>query len=639
MDARNKYRAILKQYWGFDSFRPLQEDIIESVATHGADTLGLLPTGGGKSILFQVPALAAEGLCLVITPLISLMKDQVENLKKRQIKAAAIFSGMTRNEIEVLLNNCQYGAYKFLYISPERISTSLFLEKLPYLNVTFIAIDEAHCISQWGYDFRPSYLKIAELRQYLPNVPVLALTATATPEVVKDIQNRLSFRKENVFRKSFSRKNLTYLVRYTEDKLNYLLRIVNNTKGSGVVYVRLRKKTAEVAEFLNQNRVSADFYHAGIKAEDKDRKQKEWKEGRTRIIVATNAFGMGIDKPDVRFVVHLDLPDSPEAYFQEAGRAGRDEKTAFAVLLFAESDRRKAIARLENGFPPIADIKGIYNALGNYFQLPIGAGAEQSFDFDMYDFAERYKMPLSLVHASVSQLQNDGYLALNDDFYMPSVIRFIVDREELYKIQVANPQVDMFIKLILRMYTGLFTEYVPIDERYIARTAKSEPRLIYEYLKSLSKLNIIQYIPRRATPRLTYITERLENANLRINTKDYRERKERSSKRLAAMLTYAMSRHKCRSRLLLEYFGENDAENCGICDVCRNDAKIIPDTETILKYEQLILQEVALHDVSIDDLVETHKLDIEILSRVVMQMLEDKKIIYNVNLLLSMQKN
>ncbi len=638
MEGSNKYRSVLKQYWGYDAFRPLQEEIIESIGTHSRDTLGLLPTGGGKSILFQVPAMSAEGVCLVITPLISLMKDQVDNLKARGIRAAAIFSGMSRNEIETMLNNCQFGAYKFLYVSPERLSTSLFMEKLPQLHISFIAVDEAHCISQWGYDFRPSYLKIAELRQHLPKVPILALTATATATVVGDIQKRLAFKEENVFRKSFSRKNLTYLVRYTEDKLNYLLRILNNTKGSGVVYVRLRNKTKEVAEFLNQNRISADYYHAGLKPEDKDRKQKDWKDGRTRVIVATNAFGMGIDKPDVRFVVHLDLPDSPEAYFQEAGRAGRDEKTAFAVLLFAESDRRKAMNRLDSSFPPIADIKSIYAALGNYFQLPIGSGLEQSFNFDMFDFAQRYKMPVNIVHAALSQLQNDGYLALNDDFYMPSVIKFVMDREELYKVQVANAQIDVFIKLIMRMYTGLFTDFTPIDERYIARQAKTEPKVIYEYLKTINKLHIVQYIPRRTSPQISFLTERLDNDNLRINAREYRERKERYTSRMAAMLGYAMSRHKCRSRLLLEYFGENNGEDCGICDVCRADSKDKPEDSVIINYKSMILSTLSTEKITIDDMATKHKLDIVLLSRVVMQMLEEGEIMYTPDLALSLKK-
>lgn len=565
----NKYQQILTKYWGYANFRPLQEDIIRSVADDNKDTLGLLPTGGGKSIIFQVPALSKPGICLVVTPLIALMKDQVENLAKRKIKAAAIYTGMTKHEIELTLENCAFGDFKFLYLSPERLGTELFLAKLKSMKVNMIAIDEAHCISQWGYDFRPSYLQIADIRNHLPDIPILALTATATEEVVDDIQEKLHFKEKNVFRKSFERKNLIYIVRTVEDKLRYLLKIVNTNQGSGVVYVRNRKKTKEIALFLLQNKISADYYHAGINTEEKDLKQEKWKKGQTRIIVSTNAFGMGIDKSNVRFVVHMDLPDSLEAYFQEAGRGGRDEKTAYAVLLYNDNDKNKLEKSIVDSFPEKEKIKSIYNALGNHFQIPIGSGKGQSYDFNIGEFASKYTIPIITIYNCLKFLQKEGYIEYTEDVFNPSKVFFTINRDDLYRFQVANAQFDAFIKLVLRTYTGLFSQYVNIDEKYLAKKTNTKVEIIYKYLQNLAKHKVINYIPQRKTPYIIFTEERLDEKNLRIEKENYDVLKNRYIKRIEAVLNYATSTAKCRSKILLEYFGEKNAVRCGNCDICR----------------------------------------------------------------------
>lgn len=571
----SNYRDILKKYWGYPDFRPLQEDIIRSVADEGHDTLGLLPTGGGKSIIFQVPALAKDGVCLVITPLIALMKDQVDNLKRRNIKAAAIYSGMTKDEIDITLNNCIYGKIKLLYISPERIETEIFKIRAPQMNVSLVAIDESHCISQWGYDFRPSYLKIAQLRELLPEkVPFLALTATATPVVVDDIQEKLQFSKPNVFKKSFERKNLTYIVRHVEDKLNYLLKIAGKQPGTGIVYVRSRRRTYEIADYLKRNGISADYYHAGIKPEYKDYKQQQWKNGNCRIIVATNAFGMGIDKPDVRFVVHIDLPDSLEAYFQEAGRGGRDEKAAYAVLLYHDTDKQRLERFVNTGFPERKIIKNVYTALGNYYQIPVGGGKGMAFDFNMADFASHYKLPVLTVYNSLKFLQNEGYIEFTDELQNPSRLRFIMQRNELYKLQVKNAKFDAFIKLILRSYTGVFSDYVKIDENLLAKRANVDRNLIYKYLVKLSSQKIINYIPQKKTAMVIYTQERLDDESVRVSREHYESRKQRYIKNIEAVVNYAASTTTCRSQLLLSYFGQTNAARCGQCDVCRRRTEL-----------------------------------------------------------------
>lgn len=571
----DRYKEILIKYWGFSSFRPLQEDIIREVVA-GKDVLALLPTGGGKSITFQIPALAKEGICIVVTPLIALMKDQVENLKKRGIKALCIYSGMSAHEIDITLDNCIYGDYKFLYCSPERMSTEIFRLRVQKMNVNLIAVDEAHCISQWGYDFRPSYLKIAEIRELLPNVPVLALTATATPKVADDIMQQLHFAEKKIFRASFERKNLVYVVRETDDKLNYLIKILNSTKGSGIIYVRTRQKTKEIAVFLRKNNIVADYYHAGLTDEMRHMKQDEWKKGKIRIMVATNAFGMGIDKPDVRIVIHYDLPDSPEAYYQEAGRAGRDEKKAYAVLLYNNSDKLSAEKRVEVNYPDIKTIKTVYNALGNFFQVPYGAGKHVAFDFSIADFASTYKMNIQTVYSCLKVLEHEGYIEMTDDINNPAKLHFTVSRDDLYKFQVTNQAFDGFIKLVLRSYEGLFSDYVKIDEVVLAKRANTTVDNVYKYLSKLASQHILHYIPKKNNPVIVFTEERLEENNLYISFEEFKSLKDRYIEKLNTMLVYASSNNKCRSQILLNYFGEKESYRCGQCDVCqkRNELDI-----------------------------------------------------------------
>ena len=491
----NQYESILKEYWGYDKFRPLQLEIIESTCS-GKDTLGLLPTGGGKSITFQVSALSKSGICIVVTPLIALMKDQVENLKNKNIKAYTIYSGQSKQEIDIMLNNCVYGDIKFLYVSPERLGTEIFKARVPDMNVNLIAVDEAHCISQWGYDFRPSYLKIANLRQLLPNIPVLALTATATSKVVDDIQDKLMFKQKNVFKKSFERKNLVYWVKESENKDNDLLKITKRNQGTGIVYVRNRRKTKETAEFLVRNGISADYYHAGLSPELRDLKQQEWMDDKTKVIVSTNAFGMGIDKSDVRYVVHLDLPDSLEAYFQEAGRGGRDEKKAHAILLYNRHDRAKLRQNLTNSYPEIDFIKDVYENVGAFLQIPIGAGKGGSYNFELGEFITKYKYSAVKALNALKILEMEGYIAVTEEVNIPPRVKFIVNRNDLYKFQVDKLQFDAFIKLLLRSYTGLFQEYAAVDEYVLASKAQCSVETVHEYLVTLDKMKIIDYIPR-----------------------------------------------------------------------------------------------------------------------------------------------
>jgi ATP-dependent DNA helicase RecQ len=562
------YRQILVKYWGYNSFKPLQEEIIKSVA-EGKDTLGLMPTGGGKSITFQVPALAHEGICLVITPLIALMKDQVNRLNNLEIKSIAIHSGMSAEEIDNALENAIYGGYKFLYVSPERISTRIFQGKAPRLNLSLVAIDEAHCISQWGYDFRPSYLKIASLRDFISDkVPFLALTASATPQVVDDIMNKLGFKGKNVLKTSFDRKNISYLVRKVEDKGIYLVKTLQKTKGSGIVYVRSRKRCKEVAELLVTNGVNADFYHAGLSDELRDKKQASWTAGETRVIVSTNAFGMGIDKAEVRFVVHWDIPDSIESYFQESGRAGRDGKPAFAVLLYSPADKARLTDTIRKKFPTIEKIKDTYEALCNYLQVPLGSGKDVVFDFNMYDFVSKYRLPVIETYNSLQFLQREAYIEFTEEINNPSRVHFIVSRDDLYKFQVANESFDGFIKLLLRSYTGMFSEFVPINEEALSRKSAASRDTIYQYLVKLSAFNIIRYIPGKKTALAIFTEERLERKALLISPDNYLHVKEKYEIRLNKMIEYADSDDHCRSVYLLNYFGE-ESDRCGVCDVCR----------------------------------------------------------------------
>ena len=564
------YTDILQQYWGYTSFRPLQEEIIKSVADEGRDTLGLLPTGGGKSIIFQVPALSKEGTCIVVTPLIALMKDQVENLRRRNIKAVAVYSGLTFHEIQAAFDSCTFGGTKFLYLSPERLSTELFLERLKTLKISMLAIDEAHCISQWGYDFRPSYLKIADVRQLLPGVPVLALTATATPKVADDIQEKLLFKEKNLFKKSFARSNLIYIVRKVEDKQDYLMRIVNAQPGTGVVYVRNRKKTRETSEFLRSKGISADYFHAGLTQAYKDYRQQQWKDGKTRIICSTNAFGMGIDKPDVRFVAHLDVPDSLEAYFQEAGRGGRDEKKAYAVLLYNDGDIANLRRNLTLSFPPKEYIKQVYNMLGNYYQIPIGAAKGRTFEFKIAHFVEQYNLNILQCMSALKILQRNGYIETTEEVFVNSRIMFIINREDLYKYQVANRQIDTFIKILLRNYTGLFSNYAEIDEDYISKCAQCSRDTVVEMLKKMSTQKIISYIPQKRTPFIIYTEERLDDKSIIIAPETYDLLKEHYTERVNSVIKYCINDQTCRSRQLTAYFGEEGETDCGECDVCRS---------------------------------------------------------------------
>ena len=567
--------AILLKYWGFSSFRPMQEDIIRSVI-EGNDTLALLPTGGGKSLCYQVPGMAKDGLCIVVTPLIALMKDQVQALKSKGIKAVGIYHGLSKVEIDNAIDNCVYGDVKFLYLSPERLVTDMMRSRLRKMNVSLLAIDEAHCISQWGYDFRPPYLRIAEIRELIPNTPVMALTATATKQVVSDIQDKLHFRNPNIFQKSFERKNLAYMVFREEDKLNKLLKICNKQSGVGVVYVRNRRRTREISDWLKQQNVSADFYHAGLTAAERDAKQDAWMKERTRVIVSTNAFGMGIDKPNVRFVAHMDLPDSPEAYFQEAGRGGRDGKKAYAILLINDSDTDSLKQFHERSYPPLKEIKKVYNCLGNYFQLAIGSGKDQSFPFDVFAFSKNYNLNPFLIYAAIGFLEKEGYLASSDALANPSRLMFVVNNEELYRFQVANPRFNPFVKMLLRSFTGLFTEFTRIREEDIARRTGMSKEAVCKTLQELHQMNILYYKEQNEKPVITFLEERLAASDLQMSKEVYRERKLFARKRMEAMIDYVSSGTKCRSLFLLAYFGEKGKKRCGQCDVCleRNRAGV-----------------------------------------------------------------
>jgi ATP-dependent DNA helicase RecQ len=560
------YHKILKQYWGYGEFRPLQEDIIHSVSA-GRDTLGLMPTGGGKSLTFQVPVMVMEGLCLVVTPLIALMKDQVDNLRARGIKALAVYSGMTRQEIITTLENAVFGDYKFLYVSPERLATQLFLSKIRHMNICLLVVDESHCISQWGYDFRPSYLKIADVRQYIPDIPALALTATATPDVIDDIQEQLHFKEKNVFRKSFERKNLAYIVRNTEGKQEELVRILEKTGGTAIVYVRSRRRTKEISDFLLQKGFSSDFYHAGLSSTDKSRKQNAWKNNEIRIIVCTNAFGMGIDKPDVRLVIHTDLPNSIEEYFQEAGRGGRDGKKSYAAILYDRNDSAKLKKRVRDEFPEKEFIYRVYDSLAYFFQVAEGYGTGMTYDFDIRRFCAAYKLPVLPVHNALKILDLAGYIEYTDEVDNRSRLMFIIYRDELYHYNF-DREYELLINIVLRLYTGLFTNYATISEAEIALRLDTSRTAVYDMLKMLSKRNIIDFIPHKKTPLISYNLPRIDSKYLNIPRPVNEDRKYRFEKRIQAMSRYAEQNEICRSRILLSYFGEKNAEDCGLCDVC-----------------------------------------------------------------------
>jgi ATP-dependent DNA helicase RecQ len=557
---------VLKQFWGYDKFRPLQEEVIRSVLD-GKDTLALMPTGGGKSLCFQIPALARPGICLVVSPLIALMKDQVENLRQRGVKAAAIVSGMGKREIDILLDNCIYGDIRFLYISPERLLSDLVRERIGYMNVNLIAVDEAHCISQWGYDFRPPYLHLTQLREIHPKVPVLALTATATERVASDIQDRLNFKQPNTFRSSFERKNLRYVVFNEADKLVRLLSVARNVQGTGIVYVRNRRETQEVAGYLNRQGIVSDFYHAGLALDMRSQKQDSWKTGRIRVMVATNAFGMGIDKEDVRFVVHLDLPESLEAYYQEAGRAGRDERKAFAVLLFNEGDVQHLRKKLAESYPSIEEIRSVYHYLGNYYQLAYGAGEGLVLPFDVGDFCRRFKLEALKTLNALRFLERDEYLALSESVYLPSRVQVLMDHEQLYRFQIENREYDGFLKTMLRMYGGIYDHYIPVKERELARRLQTGKEKVENILHRLHNLQVISYLPQTDQPQLQFLKPRADTQHLIIDRAFIAERKRIHSGQVDSVIRYAET-SKCRNVQLLTYFNETDAQECGVCDVC-----------------------------------------------------------------------
>ena len=565
---RQVYLDILKRYWGFDAFRGIQEQIIESIGD-GRDTLGLMPTGGGKSVSFQVPAMTMDGLCLVITPLIALMKDQVAHLRDKGIKATAVYSGMSRDEIIATLENCIFGGYKFLYISPERLASDIFRTKLRSMKVSMIAVDEAHCISQWGYDFRPSYLKIAEVRRLLPDVPVLALTATATGDVVGDIQDKLLFAKPNVVKMSFYRPNLAYIVRRTESKDEELLRMLGRVDGSAIVYVRSRKKCRLISDMLRAHGITADYYHAGLADASKDEKQRAWMDDSVRVMVATNAFGMGIDKSDVRLVVHIDVPDSIESYFQEAGRAGRDGLKAYAVQLFNESsDVRIMKRRVTDSYPDIDYIRHVYEDLSYYFQIGIDSGAGAILEFDLFDFASRFSHSPVVADSALKLLALGGYIDYTEEQDVPARVMLIASRDEISAMTSSNATARAVIETIMRTYTGLYKDFAFIDESLVAYRCNIAQRDIYENLIWAARLGLVRYVPAKKTQYIIYNTDRIDACRIRLADEIYKDKKERCIRRVQAMLDYCCSNHTCRSRMLLSYFGEKSSHNCRTCDVC-----------------------------------------------------------------------
>ena len=564
------YQSLLKQYWGYDDFRGIQREIIESIGS-GHDTLGLMPTGGGKSITFQVPALAQEGTCIVITPLIALMKDQVDHLLRRGIRAAAIYSGLTHEEIIVTLENCIFGNVRILYVSPERLSSELFQTKLRHMRVSFITVDEAHCISQWGYDFRPSYLEIAKIRKLVPDAPVLALTATATPAVVKDIQDKLTLKTErtfNVFRMSFERTNLTYVVRHTTDKRKELIHILNSVKGTAIVYARSRRRTKEFSEMLNEAGIPATFYHAGLDTTVKDERQQAWQHDQVRVMVSTNAFGMGIDKPDVRLVIHIDCPDSIEAYFQEAGRAGRDGFKAYAVLLYNDADERKLEKRIADTFPEKDYIRQVYEHLAYFYQIGVGSGYNHTFEFNIDKFCHTFRHFPIQVDSALKILNRAGYIEYTEEQDNQARVMFTIGRNDLYRLENTSPNEEKIITALLRNYGGLFTDYNYIDESFIASQTQLEPHQVYMTLKGLSQRHILHFIPQKKTPYIRYTQRREDMEHIMLPPAVYEERKRQYEERIHAIIKYATNDQVCRSRQLLRYFGEDDSHDCHLCDVC-----------------------------------------------------------------------
>lgn len=581
------YLDILHQYWGYPDFRGIQKEIIESIGA-GKDTLGLMPTGGGKSLTFQIPALAQDGVCIVITPLIALMKDQVDHLRHQGIPAAAVYSGMHRDAIVATLENCVLGGTRLLYISPERIGSDIFQVKLRHMKVSFITVDEAHCISQWGYDFRPSYLQIAAIRRLVPEAPVLALTATATPEVVDDIQERLGFKVRNVFRMSFERKNLAYVVRQTEDKDAEMVHILQSVPQTAIIYCRSRKRTKDVAQKLTEYGISATWYHAGLEPAVKDQRQNDWQNDRIRVIVATNAFGMGIDKPDVRVVIHLDCPSSLEAYFQEAGRAGRDGRKAYAVLLYNGSDRRTLQKRVEDTFPPKEYVQTVYEHLAYFYQIGVGSGAGCTFEFPIDRFCTTFKHFPTRANAALTLLQRAGYIDYEQNPDTQARIRFLLNRDDLYRLDALSDKENEVVTALLRNYGGLFSDYGYVDESYIAQEAGLDRNQTYTVLVNLSKKRIINFIPRKNTPIVRYRSDRIDGADIVLDRSVYEDRKAQFVKRIHSVIDYAQNGRVCRSRQLLRYFGETKSVDCGQCDVCLSHTDTEDGDERKLIRRQLL---------------------------------------------------
>lgn len=579
--SSDKYRDLLRRYWGYDDFRGIQREIIESISS-GRDTMGLMPTGGGKSIAFQVPALALEGLCLVITPLIALMKDQVVQLRRRGIKAAAVYTGMKREEVEAALNNCIFGACKFLYVSPERLGSELFRKKLSKMRICLITVDEAHCISQWGYDFRPAYLRIADIRSAWPGVPVLALTATATPEVCQDVMRHLSFREPNLIRMSFRRENLVYVVRKTDDVVGEMVHILSRVQGCAIVYMRNREGTLRLAQTLQQEGITATGYHGGLDRYEREKRQNMWMRGEARVMVATNAFGMGIDKPDVRVVVHADVPDSPEEYFQEAGRAGRDGNTAYAVLLVTQATTASLSRRVAENYPPPEVVRNVYERLCCFFTIAVNDGMGVSREFDMDQFCVNFHLFPTTVSSSLKLLQLSGYITFEEEYVRQSRVLFLVGRDQLYRLEGLGETGDEVLRTMLRLYGGVFADYVFLSESFIAHTAGIEEDEVHSTLLTLSRRHVISYIPGRSVPRVVFMRRRCDTDRLVIPQEVYGERMNRYRSRIDAMLGYVSGCSECRSSYLLSYLGEKESAPCRRCDVCQaRDADGTPGWQLI----------------------------------------------------------
>lgn len=601
-DSRLMIHEILKQYWGFDSFRPLQKEIIESVL-NGNDTLALMPTGGGKSLCYQVPALAKEGMCLVISPLIALMKDQVENIRKKGITAFAIFSGMSRKEIVNTLKVASNSNCKFLYVSPERLETALFKEYLPGMDINLIAVDEAHCISQWGYDFRPPYLRIAALKEELPDVPILALTASATPEVQTDICEKLYFKTQHIFRQSFERPNLSFSVFKIDSKINKIIEVLTKVPGSSIVYCKSRKRTKEISELLQLQNIAADYYHAGLVQDDRNRKQEAWIENKTRVIVCTNAFGMGIDKPDVRSVIHTDVPDCLENYYQEAGRAGRDGKKSYAVLLYDEKDLHDLENLTAQRFPPLSEIKNVYQAVSNYLQIPSGGGQGESFDFDIADFLKKFKLNSHIVLFSLKALEQEGWLAFNEQAFIPSTVQFITGKAPLYEFEKSHPELEAAIKSLLRAYEGIFDHEVPISELVLTSLIKKNPEEVKKQLQELHRSGIIFYQPQKDIPQLFLLRNRIKTEDLTINMSDYNHRKEKFRLRCKELIHFIREKTECRSRMIASYFGDTSLSRCGICDNCLRQKAFVLSKEEFENINTRIINSVKDKPIPAQDLL------------------------------------